>query len=91
MAMYLQVGLEGIGVDHFVESLGGFEVLHFNYLYVGLPGLDARPYLEGTNLLGVALSALMSFCAGKNEHGLPRNHCVQYWNRMRTTAKISAV
>lgn len=31
----------------------------FSYPYIGLPALDAVPYLTGENLLGVALAALM--------------------------------
>lgn len=34
-------------------------VLHFEYLYVGLPALDAEQYVHGDNWLGVALAALM--------------------------------
>lgn len=37
----------------------------FRYLYVGLPGLEAGPYLHGENWLGVALSALMKLPKGK--------------------------
>jgi hypothetical protein len=34
-------------------------LLRFEYAYVGLPGLDAEPFVTGEHLLGVALSALM--------------------------------
>jgi hypothetical protein len=43
IALFLRVGLEGIGWD----------------TYVGLPALDGAQYARGENLLGVALSALM--------------------------------
>jgi len=59
IAVYLKVGLNGIGADYFVESVWDFEVNRFQYLYVGLPGLDALEYVEGENWLGVALAALM--------------------------------
>jgi len=59
IVIYLKVGLDGIGTDACVEELWGLEVNRFQYLYVGLPGLDAINYLEGNNWLGVALSALM--------------------------------
>jgi hypothetical protein len=59
IAVYLKVGLEGIGVDVVVKRFWELEVLTLRYLYVGLPGLDAEPYLHGDNWLGVALSALM--------------------------------
>jgi hypothetical protein len=59
IAVFLRVALDGIGVETYVETFGNFEVLRFNYLYVGLPGLQAEEYLTGGNWLGVALTALM--------------------------------
>jgi hypothetical protein len=59
IAVFLRVGLNGLGVETYVETFGDFEVLRFNYLYVGLPGLEAESYLAGGNWLGVALAALM--------------------------------
>jgi dTMP kinase len=59
IAVYLQVGLDGIGIDEFRESFGPLQILHFQYLYVGLPALDAAQYVRGANWLGVALSSLM--------------------------------
>jgi hypothetical protein len=35
--IYLKVGLEGIGVDSYVEELWGLEINRFQSLYVGLP------------------------------------------------------
>ncbi len=64
VALYLRVGLDGIGVGTFVARVGKFEVNRFRYLYVGLPGLDAEPYLRSHNRLAIALSALM---------GMPRD------------------
>jgi len=40
IVLYLKVGLNGIGVEHCVEKLWDLEVGRFQYLYVGLPGLD---------------------------------------------------
>lgn len=60
IVIYLKVGLDGIGVDAYVEELWGLEINRFQYLYVGLPGLDAVEYVQGDNWLGVALSALMN-------------------------------
>jgi hypothetical protein len=57
--LYLKVGLRGIGVGECVERLWELEVNRFQYLYVGLPGLDSVQYMQGDNWLGVALSALM--------------------------------
>lgn len=59
LALYLQVGLGGIGWDgvdeaFWEESLGGTR-----WPYLGLPALDALVYVEGENLLGVAFSSLM--------------------------------
>ena len=59
IGLYLRVGLEGVGIDVFVEHFWELEVLRFRYLYVGLPGLEAERYLAGDNWLGVALAALM--------------------------------
>ena len=59
IVVFLKVGLEGIGIDSVVEEVCGLEVNRFQYLYVGLPGLNALEYLEGENWLGVALTALM--------------------------------
>lgn len=60
IVLYLKVGLEGIGVDAYEEVYGDLCLLRFQYLYVGLPGLNAVQYVEGDNWLGVALAALMS-------------------------------
>jgi hypothetical protein len=59
IAVYLRVGLDGIGIDGYDEDFDGLAVLRFQYLYVGLPGLDAVRYVEGGSWLGVGLSALM--------------------------------
>ena len=54
-----KVGLDGFCVHSYVEGLWNLEVLRFQYLYVGLPGLDSVQYMQGDKWLGVALSALM--------------------------------
>ncbi len=59
IAVYLRVGRDGIGVDSYTEEFGGLAVLSFQYLYVGLPALEAEQYVTGANWLGVALTALM--------------------------------
>ncbi|HEX7378838.1 MAG TPA: hypothetical protein VF278_17075 [Pirellulales bacterium] len=59
IGLYLRVGLDGVGIDAYEERFWELETVRFQYLYVGLPGLDALKYLEGDNWLGVALSALM--------------------------------
>ena len=59
VVLYLRVGLDGIGVDTYVEEVWGAPVLAFTYRYIGLPGLDGEAYKDSANLLGVALSALM--------------------------------
>ena len=59
IVIYLKVGLDGIGIESVVERVWELDVNTFKYLYVGLPGLQAEPYLHGDNWLGVALSALM--------------------------------
>lgn len=59
IAVYLNVGLNGIGVDEFNEAFDDLDVVRFRYLYVGLSALDGLEYLNGQNLLGVGLSSLM--------------------------------
>lgn len=59
IAVYLRVGRDGVGVESYAEDFAGLAVLRFQYLYVGLPALDAERYVAGSNWLGVALAALM--------------------------------
>jgi hypothetical protein len=59
IGLYLRVGLDGIGIDVYEEHFWELRPVHFEYLYVGLPALDAVEYVQGTNWLGVALAALM--------------------------------
>ena len=59
IGLYLHVGLDGIGWDVYEEWFWEHRVVHFEYAYIGLPALNALDYLDGPNLLGVALSALM--------------------------------
>jgi hypothetical protein len=59
IGLFLRVGLDGIGWDSYEEHFWEHRLLHFDYAYVGLPALDAEPYVSGEHLLGVALSTLM--------------------------------
>lgn len=59
IAVFLRVRLDGIGIDVYEEHFWEFQTVKFQYLYVGLPGLDGLQYVQGDNWLGVALSALM--------------------------------
>jgi hypothetical protein len=59
IALFLRVGLKGIGWDAYEEHFWEEEIVRFRYAYVGLPGLPGEAYATGENLLGVALSALM--------------------------------
>jgi hypothetical protein len=59
IALYLKVGLKGVGIDVYELNLDEFNVLSFRYFYVGLPALDAVQYVEGGTVLGAALAALM--------------------------------
>ncbi len=59
IGLFLRVGLDGIGWDAYEELFWEHRLLRFEYAYVGLPGLDAEPFVTGEHLLGVALSALM--------------------------------
>jgi hypothetical protein len=59
VALYLRVGLEGIGWDVYQENYWDHRLLSFEYAYVGLPALDGEQFVAGEHLLGVALTALM--------------------------------
>ncbi len=59
IGLFLNVGLNGIGIDFYEEHFWEFQAVKFQYLYVGLPALDGIQYVLGDNWLGVALSALM--------------------------------
>jgi len=55
-ALYLKVGLEGLGTDVYEEIFLEQPQLPFTFPYAGFPGLDAETYVRGDNLLGVALA-----------------------------------
>jgi hypothetical protein len=59
IGLFLRVGLDGVGIDVYEEHFWELRPVRFEYLYVGLPGLDGIEYVQGDNWLGVALSALM--------------------------------
>jgi hypothetical protein len=59
LAVFLRVGLDGIGTDVYEEHFWELRPVRFEYLYVGLPALDGLEYVRGENWLGVALAALM--------------------------------
>ena len=59
IGIFLRVGLNGVGMDVYEEHFWELRPVRFEYLYVGLPALDALEYVEGENWLGVALAALM--------------------------------
>lgn len=58
IVLYLHVGMEGVGVDAFEFQFGPLCVIRFQYLYVGLPALDAVEY-EERDVLASALLGLM--------------------------------
>jgi hypothetical protein len=59
LALYLRVGLDGVGWDVYEEYLWEERVLQFKYPYVGLPALQAERYVNSEVVLGAALAALM--------------------------------
>jgi len=59
IALYLRVGLQGIGWDEYEQWFWERRLVHFEYPYIGLPALDAEKYVNSDNWLGVALAALM--------------------------------
>jgi Domain of unknown function (DUF4351) len=65
IALFLRVGLDGIGWDAYEEHFWQQRIIRFEYAYVGLPALDGEPYATGENLLGLALSVLMQLPANQ--------------------------
>ncbi len=59
IAIFLKVGFDGVGIDTVEEHFGDLTPIRFQYLYVGLPALDAIEYLDSDNPLAWALSTLM--------------------------------
>ncbi len=65
IAVYVNVGLDGVGTEVFSERFEtesgqpSLETLTFRYMYVGLPALAAEKYVECGNPLGAAFSSLM--------------------------------
>ncbi len=60
IAAFLKVGLDGIEMGVYIERLWDLEINKFQYLYVGLPALNAVEYRDRDNWLGMVLSALMN-------------------------------
>lgn len=65
IALFLKVGLDGIGWARYEERFWDDRILQFDFPYVGLPALSAEKYLHLDNPLGVALSALMKSPPGR--------------------------
>ncbi len=59
IALFLRVGLKGIGWDVYEETYWDEWLLSFRYAYVGLPGLEAEDYVDREPVLAAALTALM--------------------------------
>jgi hypothetical protein len=59
LALYLSVAFDGRGWDEARDDYWGENLGRTRWAYLGLPGLDALTFVEGDNLLGVALSVLM--------------------------------
>src|SRR5262249_36920431 len=59
IAVYLRVGLDGLGWDVYEVYFWEHRLLRFEFPYVGLPPLGAERYLRQDILFGVALAALM--------------------------------
>lgn len=49
IGLYLRVGLQGLGIDAYEEHFWELRPVRFEYLYVGLPALDAVEYVQGEN------------------------------------------
>jgi hypothetical protein len=47
IGLYLRVGLDGIGMDNYEKRFWELRPVLFQFLCVGLPGLDAVKYVQG--------------------------------------------
>ncbi len=71
IAVFVNVGLNGVGTDVFTEQIGTesgspqLETLSFRYLYVGLLSLEASQYVESDYVLAAGLSSLMKTPQGE--------------------------
>jgi hypothetical protein len=70
IALFLNLGLKGIGVDKHVEHFGHHEILRFRYWYVGLKALRVEAYLSGDNPLAAAFAGLMKAPRRTSKAGL---------------------
>jgi hypothetical protein len=52
IALYLRVGLDGVGWDVYEERFWEHPLVRFTFPYVGLPALDAEHYVRQDNWLG---------------------------------------
>jgi hypothetical protein len=94
VAVYLRVGLNGIGIDSYEERLGDFQVVQYNYLYVGLPALEAERYLQRGEALAAALAATMSISPDRRpdvKAPLERPEEQQEFDRLIQTEQFSEV
>jgi hypothetical protein len=96
IGLVLRVGLDGIGWDAFEGYFLGHRLLRFEYAYVGLPGLEAEPFMTGEHLLGVALNTLMKVPperqAELHAEALKRIDCCREndWKRFLLTECVAA-
>jgi len=63
IGLYIYVGRDGISKDVVEKTLWGHTLLRFEYFSIGLAALDGVEYHSGSNVLGIALSALMKLPA----------------------------
>ncbi len=90
IVIYLKVGMDGIGVDHIEERFWESVRLAFDYLYVGLPGLNAIEYIQSDNWLGVALTALMRISPDQAAWLAPRR-CDDWSRRLLPSSSDSCL
>jgi hypothetical protein len=65
VALYLKVGMEGLGHDRYEEHFWELPALRFEYLYIGLPALKGDDYVGKRGPLGAALASLMKLPADR--------------------------
>jgi len=68
--------VKGFESETYSEELFGYELLHFNYFHLGLPGISVDDYWEDDNPVSWGLSALMD--KGKRDRLLFLAECYRH-------------
>lgn len=79
IAIYLKVGMKGIGIDEYEEHFWELRPIRFEYLYVGLPALDALEYPGERQLARLGLDVVDEDSEGKGNRAWRRGAAENRW------------